>query len=263
MNQVSTFLRLYTRQIPWLVPALYAAGIITGEVLLVAVGPAAALTVHGTLLTLLILHAASHEGVKRLVYSALMLHPLLRVISLGVPTTGLPPLVQHAMLGAPLWLALVLIMRVNQTTPAGIGLTPARQSLGWQIGLALLGWPLGLVAALIIHPAPAIASLSPVNLGLGVLIITVFSSAVEEVLFRGVLQTALTHAFGVYGILVTSLMFASAYVGTLSLPFVLLMGAVGLVFGWAVYRTGSLWGAIAAHSLLTCGALLIWPFILR
>lgn len=240
---------------------VYIVLIIIGEVFLVVAGPMVSLMAEGILLIVLAFQAAIVESQHRPVFSALMLHPLLRVISLGLPTSGLPPLAQYFMVGLPLLIGIILIMRNLRLTTGDIGLTG---KLGWQpFALGLLGWPLGLIGAFIIRPAPAITTLTPPNLLVGIIVITLFSSTVEELVFRGVLQTALYQYFGNYAILFTSLLFVAAYIGTLSVPYVIFMGLVGFGFSLVVQRSGSLWGVLIAHSLLKCGALLVWPFLLR
>ena len=240
---------------------LYILLIIVAEVFLVVAGPMVSLMAHGILLIVLALQTASLETQHQQAFAALMLQPLLRVISLGLPTSGLPPLAQYTMVGLPLLIGIILIMRNLKLRAGDIGLV---SRLGWQpFALGLLGWPLGLIGALIIRPTPAIPSLSTPNLLLGIVVITVFSSSVEELVFRGILQTTLYQYFGKYVILFTSLLYVAAYIGTLSIPYIIFMGLVGLGFALVVQRSESLWGVLIAHSLFKCGALLVWPFLLR
>ena len=240
---------------------IYILLIVVAEVFLVVAGPMVSLIAHGILLVVLAFHTATLEPQNQQVLTALMLHPLLRVISLGLPTSGLPPLVQYVMVGLPLLVGVVLIMRILKLRLGDIGLV---NKLGWQpFVIGLLGWPLGLIGALIIRPTPAISTLTTPNLLIGIVVITVFSSSVEELVFRGILQTTLSQYFGGSVILLTSLLFVSAYIGTLSVPYIIFMGLVGVGFSLIVQRSGSLWGVVIAHSLFKCGALLVWPFLLR
>lgn len=240
---------------------VYIFLIIIAEAFLVVAGPVISLAAHGILLVVLAIQAASVETQHRQVFTALMLHPLMRVISVGLPTSGLPPLVQYVMVGLPLLVGIVLVIRSARISTSDLGLVG---KVGWQpFAIGLLGWPLGLIGALIIRPEPAVTTLTPVNLMVAIIVITVFSSSVEELLFRGVLQTTLQQYFGNSAIFFSTLLFVSAYLGTLSIPYIIFIGLVGAGFALVVQRSGSLWGVLIAHSLFKCGALLIWPFFLR
>jgi membrane protease YdiL (CAAX protease family) len=59
--------------------------------------------------------------------------------------------------------------------------------------------------------------------------------------------------------LYSSILFATMYIGSLSLSYVIFMGLVGLFFSWCVYRTASLWGVTLAHGVMMAGMLLVWP----
>lgn len=241
--------------------SFYMAAIVAAEILLLVAGPEASLLAHSLLLIILAVRASRGELVERQIFSVLMLHPLLRVVSLGLSVGNLPILIQYVLVGLPLWVGIFLTARGNQFSPGDLGLTSRR--LGWQLLIGLAGIPFGLLSTLLLRNEPAISGLTPSNVGTGLVVITVFGGAIEEIIFRGLLQTALTRAFGNYAILGVSILFASAYLGTLSAAYVIFMGLLGLAAGWAVHRTGSMWGVLIAHCALLCGALLIWPFVLR
>jgi membrane protease YdiL (CAAX protease family) len=98
------------------------------------------------------------------------------------------------------------------------------------------------------------------HLLVGAVILTVFAASTEEVLFRGLLQHVVTDICPRSGVLWSAFLFASMYIGSLSVGYVLFMGLVGLFFGWCVRQTGSLWGVILAHGGLIVGLVCVWPF---
>jgi len=238
-------------------------GIVFVEILATRFGPLVSLILHSVLLLILVIHAASVSQSWQQSLMSLILYPLMRVISLGLPVSDLPILLQYAMLSIPLWVAIVLTARANGLTREALGLNMNKKQIQWQLVFCLIGWPLGLLGALIMNPKPAIASPALSDAALGVIVITLFSSSVEEILFRGILQATMYRYLGKYGIFCVSILFATAYFGSLSAVYVLIMGLLGLIFAWFVYRTGTLWGVLIAHSLLKCGMLLIWPFFLH
>ncbi|MBT1155530.1 CPBP family intramembrane metalloprotease [Aminobacter anthyllidis] len=92
----------------------------------------------------------------------------------------------------------------------------------------------------------------------------VVAAAVEELVFRGVIQTRLAERWGpALAIGVTSVAFLvihfPGWVLLAAMPDATTMASVfliGLVCGWLRHRTGSLWPAIAAHAANNFGALL-------
>ncbi len=85
------------------------------------------------------------------------------------------------------------------------------------------------------------------NMGLGsIIIVSVAAGVCEEVLFRGVLQIALSDWFGMTtGLLLASLLFGLAHM--ISVSYVIYVSAFGLVLGAMYMWTGNLLGPIIAH----------------
>jgi membrane protease YdiL (CAAX protease family) len=83
---------------------------------------------------------------------------------------------------------------------------------------------------------------------------------VEEFIFRGVLQRTAVEAFGGWGIVYVSLLFAILHMGFLSWIDVVFVFVVALFFGWVVKKTGSLFGVTLAHGITNIVLYLIIPF---
>ena len=80
----------------------------------------------------------------------------------------------------------------------------------------------------------------------GVLSITILGPLLEEFLFRGFIQKRLVQ-IGVkplYAILASSAIFGVIHMNLAQIPFAF---AIGLIFGWLYYRTGSLLPGIIGH----------------
>ena len=72
-------------------------------------------------------------------------------------------------------------------------------------------------------------------------------SAAEEIVFRGIIQHALTQIVGlVAALLIASALFGLGH-GPRNLPRVLATGVVGMALGILFFVTGNLWAAVAAH----------------
>lgn len=131
-----------------------------------------------------------------------------------------------------------------------------------QAAIALSGLPLGLGAYLILRPAPLVADFDAVGLVIGAISLVVFAGFLAEFIFRGLLLQTAREVFGrPAAIVASSLLFATLYVGSFSLPFLILIGLMGIGFAYGADKTGSLWGVTVAHSLMAVGLILVWPAV--
>ena len=187
------------------------------------------------------------------------------------------------MLVAGIWWALAGAVRQHGVPAAGaaVPLGGARAAALGALAMAI-GWPLvqagGAVASAIQQwisgvAAPDTAHRTLEALGQSgdiawiaatALVAVVLAPLVEEILYRGALQQAL-HGLGMprtIAILGSSALFAAAHWGSLvggseagALVMLLLLG---LIFGWAYERTGSMWAPFTAHALFNAANLAIF-----
>ena len=195
-------------------------------------------------------------------YLSLSLVPLLRLFSLTFPLRQVPQIYWYVLAGFPLLLALGYAARSLHLSWSWLGFQGITNWL-FQVLFTLVGVPLSLVAYLILRPAPLEGIADPAVFVAGALILTLFSAAPEELIFRGMLLESSARLFGRGSLLLTSLLFACLYLGSLSPAFILFMGLVGFLFGWWTQKTGSIWGAIGAHALLDIGLILFLPAVLH
>jgi len=244
--------------------ASYLTALALVELLLLSSGLLAGALAHGALLLMLIAHyvAAPGVGYRRLLLP-LALPSLMRLIGLAVPVVSTPQTIWLVTAGTPILVAAVLCAR------AVGGVRPSM--LGWprdplaQLAVAAGGLMHGLLAYLVLRPGPIIAQLEPAQVALASVILIVFVAFTEELIFRGVIQSVAAETLGgpAAGIAVSVIASVIAYAGSLSVPFVLLMGALSFFFSWIVKESGSLWGVIGAHALLVIGLLVVWPFVIK
>ncbi|HSL83237.1 MAG TPA: type II CAAX endopeptidase family protein [Thermoanaerobaculia bacterium] len=101
------------------------------------------------------------------------------------------------------------------------------------------------------------ALLSPVGM---LLLLGVLTPLCEEILFRGVvLRSLLDHRGAWPAIMISSVVFALFHLHPIHALIALVLG---IVAGWAMVATGSLWTAFAVHAtnnLLACSAALVTP----
>lgn len=238
----------------------YISAIAAAEGIAVFIGPIPGIICHALLIPMLLGHYMWEEKrTYRRILPILALAPILRLFSFVMPIRGVPPIFWYALVGTPLLVAAVLAARRVGYSYAQLGLS-LRAPI-WQLLIALSGFPLGLAAFLLIRPEPIVPDGNFLLVLAGLLILPVFTGFLEEFIFRGLLQYALTDIFGSSGLLYSVLLYMILYLGTLSLVYILFMGLFGLFCSWCVQRTGSIWGVVLAHSAFSIGLLLIWPTV--
>jgi membrane protease YdiL (CAAX protease family) len=191
----------------------------------------------------------------------LALLPLMRLLGHAMTPLSPEPIVSYVLVGLPLLLAVSLTARLIGRSPVDFGLVP--RSWPSHLGMALAGVPLGLIAYLILRPQPITNHLDWIQVVIGAVILTTCAALSAEVIFRGMLQRIASEIFGRSGLLWSSILFAVMHIASLSAGYVIFAGVVGLIFGWHVNRTGSLWGVVLAHGLLLSGLMLVWPHLVR
>jgi membrane protease YdiL (CAAX protease family) len=140
---------------------------------------------------------------------------------------------------------------------------PLRDVVAWRprtSEVRVLGASLGLGLVLYGLGAPALVGPDATVGGVALALVAVaIAVTVEEVLFRGVLQSTLERLLGRAGVLVAAALFASLYLSAGSLALFLAMALAGLVFAASVVRERVLGTAVAGHILLAGGAVVVWP----
>jgi membrane protease YdiL (CAAX protease family) len=262
----------------------YVAAITAAEVLAAFVGAVPAAALDAALLVALVTQylldaedarpdaVAAHARV----FAALALVPLLRLSILAVapgdpllfhvvsPASSLhlgrnlSGLLRPEIAGFPLLVATILAARLLRLQGV-LPLSELRDRAQWCFVLVVIA-----VAA----AATPLLGVKPITDAHSTLEFTVvawmlfFFGAVEELVFRGLVQGALEVVVGGWTVLLTNVLFAATYLGSGSASYAVFMGAFGLVCGWWVRRTGSVAGAATGHGLLAVGLLVVWPSLL-
>lgn len=240
---------------------IYLLAIVGAEAVTVFVQPLAGMVCHIGILIAAILHSALSSALphnhRQLVLS-LALVPLVRIISLSMPLTGVPQKWWYLIIYTPLIVAAVMAIRVLGYKMRDIGLTFKFSPT--QLAIAATGVGFGFVEYLILKPQAMAAQLSAQEIWLPALIFFLFIGFGEELIFRGVLQKTAVGAFGGWGIVYIGFIFAIMHMGFPSWVDVIFVFAVALFFGWAVKKTGSLFGVTLSHGLTNTMLYLVLPF---
>lgn len=240
---------------------IYLLAIAIAEVVTVIIHPVWGITSHILLLTGLIVHSAlaSKETSQHLLLS-LALVPLIRIISLSMPLANIPQIWWYPIIYIPLLVAAFQVVRLLGIKREQVGL--AVKHITVQFGIALTGILFGIGEYFILSEEAEITGLVLKETWLlSAFLLIVFTGFVEEFIFRGVLQHAAVQAFGSWGIVYVSLLFAIVHLIHNSILDLVYVFIIALLFGWAVKRTGSLLGVTLSHGIANIVLFLVMPLI--
>jgi len=193
-------------------------------------------------------------------FLSLSLAPLTRIISLSLPLIQLPRYTWYIASGALMLLASMAVIRISMLSPKDLGIT-LKQPIT-QLGLSVIGLPLGALEYLILKPEPLALGLSMVDYVLLAIAIAFFTGFVEELVFRGIMQNVAVKALGwKAGLLGVNMIFTLLHLGWFSALDMIFVFAAGLIFGYTVLKTGSIIGASIAHGLTNVGLFIIFPML--
>jgi len=195
---------------------------------------------------------------------ALTLVPLIRILSLVMPLSHFPRIQWFIIIGVAVYLALFVLLFQQKINIKECGLRlPTKKHVPIEVGIMLLGIPLGVGEYYILRPAPFIDSFSIGNLIVAVLILFIATGLMEEVIFRGLLQKKSIDILGVWpGILFITLIFAVLHIGNLSFLDVLLVVCIGGLYAVVVKTTKTVLGVSISHTVVNIFLFIICPLTL-
>jgi membrane protease YdiL (CAAX protease family) len=237
----------------------YFVAIVSAEVAVIAYAPIG-MGVHLVLLFAIAIHASFGDVKDRPLLVSLMLVPLIRVVSLSLPLARVPILYWYVLTSIPLFVAAGVTIRVLRLTRHEVGLRPAN-ALG-QLSIGLVGFPLGVIEYVILRPSSLVTSGTALEYLTVAAVFLLCTGLLEELIFRGILQTTAARVIGRRSVLYVSAIFAALHVGYLSGIDVAFVFGVGLLFGYLVRRTGSVLGVSLAHGLTNLALFAIIPRLL-
>ncbi len=242
---------------------LYAAAVTAAEVVTAYYSPLYGIACHMVLLMALLVHASlAYKQAINLIYLALTLAPMIRIMSLSMPLIGVPPMYWYLIISLPLFAAAAYVMRFAGFKPKEVGLIVGNLPL--QLLVAFIGVPLGLMEYLILKPAPLAPELTFQHVWLPALILLVCTGFLEEFIFRGIMYRASVETLGRwYSIIYISFIFGVLHITHQSPLDLFFVFAVAVLFSIIVGFFRSLLGVSLAHGLTNIGLYIIWPHLLK
>lgn len=236
---------------------LFLTAFVAAELVTALVDGIGGIAFYTVLLFLLILFSSRARPPYHKLFLALGLVPLIRIVSLSVPSSELSKIYWYLIVSLPLFVAILVAIRILAFRPSDVGLT--LQKLAPQGLIALTGIGFGWLEYHILRPDPLVDTLTLGEVVVPALILLVATGFLEELAFRGVMQHCAEEALGRWGWVYVSLIYSVLYISHLSIPqwsFVLL---VALFFGWVVKKTGSLVGVTLSHGTINVMLYILLP----
>lgn len=192
-----------------------------------------------------------------------------RLATLALPVTGVSIATRTGIIAAfviliarlAVW---VLYHDVNETrSNEGFGLKKPIVSVNFTTILVILSAvPLGVGAYLALKPEPLITQSLAGSLLLAwsiVVLLFIIGALSEELVYRQLVAAMVQHTGSSQTALISGVLFAAAYFGTLNPAFIAIAFVTGCWFAWSCERTGSLQGPVVAHSLISILVFVILP----
>lgn len=194
-------------------------------------------------------------------YQALMLPPLLRLVSLSMPVFFDKTLYSFVFIYATLAAPVAIAAVYQQLTFEKMGITFKRIWLYIPFSV-LIGAGLGMGEYMVIRTDYLIPDVSPLNLLKLTVVMVFFVGLVEEVIFRSFIQTRFNKIFGAWeGILLSSMLFGIMHSGYGSFDVVLYTTFVGVIIGYMFYKTRSLPLITLTHGFLNVFLFAVIPHL--
>ncbi|WP_440953897.1 lysostaphin resistance A-like protein [Methanosarcina sp. Mfa9] len=216
------------------------------------------------LITLVVCIALIKDREIQRTYQILMLLPILRLVNLATPVFFEDTLYALAFIYAPMAIPVAIIAVYQEFTLEQMGLTLRRLWLFFPLAVsmgAVLGYGEYTILQVSVRDA-LIPDLSLASLLSLAIVMIFFVGLIEELIFRGLLQTRLESFLGpAAGILVASLLFGLMHAGYGSLTEILYAIFVGVFIGQLYYRTGDLTLVVLIHGFMNIFVFGIFPLM--
>jgi len=216
------------------------------------------------LITLVLCIALIKDQEIQRTYQILILLPVLRIVNLSTPVFFENTLYALAFIYAPMAIPVAIVIQHQDFTLEKMGLN--LRGLWFLLPLAVfMGAVLGYGEYTILQVSARdafIQDLSPLSLLSLATVMIFFVGLIEELIFRGLLQTRLQTFLGpAAGVLAASLLFGLMHAGYGNIIEIFYATFVGVFIGQLYYRTGNLTLAVLIHGFMNVFIFGIFPLM--
>jgi membrane protease YdiL (CAAX protease family) len=190
------------------------------------------------ILTLAIIFGRFSNDVKN-TFQSLLLLLLLRIVNISMPQFFTSTLLWYSLIYGVMFLPIYFSIKNQKITLKELGMDFRRLHIYLPVGL-LIGAVAALFERRIINPVPLIANINIPNLLILTIVMFVFVAAVEELIFRSILQTRFEKALGLKsGILLSGALFGIMHSSYGILNEILFASIFGIVMSYIFQKTRS------------------------
>ncbi len=180
---------------------------------------------------------------------SLALPSILRLLNFSMPIFFSYTIYWFPLIYAPVFASVYVTVRALNLSTDDIGLKMDRFYIYLPIAV-LIGYVLASIEYRILQPEPLIPEFTMSNILTLFIVMFVFVSLAEELIFRSVLQTSLENNFGMLkGLLLATVVFAVMHADKGPVEFVFVFSA-GLLIGYIFQRTRSLFFITIIHGTI-------------
>jgi uncharacterized protein len=240
--------------------AAIGSWLVVAEAITLAAGAAAGVFAHSIMLVLLLgLSLRLGSGSMHRLSLSVAVLPLVRILSLALPAAIVPIVYWYLEIGLAGIEAILLVMRRLNLSPADVGLR--RTSITEIATVGVLGAILGLPAYLIGGRVDLGHGGGLVGLAIASAVVVVFVGFFEELLFRGLIQSAGTALFSRGGVLLSIGATVLMYSASLNPRYIVFIALVATFFGVVARRSGSIVAPVVGHAALALVQLVVLPLV--
>lgn len=239
----------------------YVIMMIIGELIITYYSLSAGIIFQVILMIFLIINSTYTDS-QRFSYllQAMILLPLIRIMSSIIPLSGIQPIYWLLIMFLPILIAIVVLMQSQNINRRSIGFISG--DLPFQLGFGCTGLFLGYVEYQIIQPTALIPSLNLINIIFAGVIIFISTGVIEEIIFRGIIQRNAENLIGkLWGVIFASVMFTILSIGWNSLTDLTFIFLVSMFYGYVFQKTRSILGVAISHGLCNVVLFIILPFL--
>ena len=210
---------------------LYALSLVTAEIAITTVKPSWSLLFLIVIITsLVVLSSLSASAKFSHLLQALILIPLLRIMSLSISMTEIGPVYWLALIIFPLIVSCIFLMRGQQLSISDVGLN--LKKLPVQLVIIWVGLAVGFIEYILLKPATITPNLDMSYMILSVIVL-IGSGFILELIFRGIIQQKADDLMGkLGGLLFLSTLFTTQYLAWNSVPYLIFVFGVSIIYGY-------------------------------
>ncbi|MCX9084241.1 MAG: CPBP family intramembrane metalloprotease [Candidatus Methanoperedens sp.] len=173
------------------------------------------------------------------VFQSLILLLLLRIVNIAMPQFFTTTLLWYSLIYGVMFLPIYIIINNQNMTLEDLGLNSRRLHLYLPAAL-LIGTAAALVERRIIDPIPLIDSMNISGLLMLTIVMFIFVGAVEELIFRSILQTRLEKVLGLKpAILLSGILFGIMHSNYGIVNEIIFASVFGIILGYIFQKTRS------------------------